>query len=142
MSRLIKLRDHTKYVVVHSSETSARQQVDLRFLDRRDRRRGKFGLGCHFIIHRDGRIQVVQRLDQVGCHTKGYDEVSVGVVMLGGRKTKDGEFVDNYTDEQKRKLLSLHTLYFPDAKLVGHRDLVPATQCPHFDVKGLTEMTE
>ena len=74
--------------------------------------------------------------EMVGAHCKNHNRHSIGVCYIGGL-SKDGKPADTRTDAQRialRNLLEqLHRRY-PDALIVGHRDLDPQKVCPCFDV--------
>ena len=73
----------------------------------------------------------------MGAHAKGYNAHSIGICYEGGLNARD-QPEDTRTPEQKE---TLHRLLerlkedYPDAKVVGHRDL-PGVQkdCPCFEV--------
>lgn len=89
-------------------------------------------------------------LEMVGAHVTGFNAQSVGVCYEGGLDA-EGKPADTRNALQKAALLSLlkelKTLY-PDAEIVGHRDLSPdlngngiiepnewVKMCPCFDAK-------
>ena len=134
----MKLRSQTLFIVVHSSATFPEMDVDAETIRQwHTKERGWRDIGYHSVITRDGSIQEGRDYHAVGAHVKGYNEVSVGTCLVGGiNKHNDPEF--NFTEKQmkslKRELQWLKTL-FPDAMVVGHRDLDPSTACPSFDVR-------
>lgn len=88
--------------------------------------------------------------DMVGAHARGYNATSLGVCYEGGLD-ENGKAADTRTPRQKEALHRLvHDLLlrYPEAKVVGHRDLSPDTnyngivdpwerikECPCFEVK-------
>lgn len=113
------------------------------------RARGWDGIGYHYVIRRDGRIEPGRPIMDVGAHVKGVNRESVGVVWVGGID-EDGKPVDNRTPIQCDVLARLTTglaLTFPQATVKGHRDFSPdldgdgiiedwefMKECPCFDV--------
>ena len=89
--------------------------------------------------------------DTVGAHARGYNAISLGVCYEGGLD-ENGKAADTRTPRQKEALHRLvHELLqrYPEAKVVGHRDLSPDTnyngivdpwerikECPCFEVIG------
>lgn len=73
-----------------------------------------------------------------GAHARGHNATSIGVCYVGGVDEKMNP-EDNRTAEQLRSmqlLVSLLWAMFPDADVLGHRDLPEVTKaCPSFDVK-------
>ncbi len=145
-------------IVLHCSDTRPSQDFTLEKLAASHRARG-FGKypGYHFYVRRDGTLYYCRPLSIAGCHVKGYNANSIGVcyegghreneiVLSGGEKEKGkmknlpvSKYEDNRTAEQQvtlHELLStLHEL-FPEARIVGHRDLPGvAKACPCFDAE-------
>jgi len=127
-----------QYLVIHSSNTKPRQRVNLAYMERVHRLKGRLWVGYHFCIDRKGQIEKGRALDQVGAHAPGFDNKSIGICLAGG-VDQNGDRVDNFTKDQRESLLQLiaylHTLY-PQAIAVGHMDLPNSnTECPSFSVK-------
>lgn len=126
-----------KYLVVHCSATSPKVNVDRAMIDRWHRERGWLCIGYHFVIKRDGTVEIGRQTTEVGAHVEGHNHESIGVCMAGGVDAKNNP-EQNFTDEQ---YVSLATLLgkllreFPRAEIVGHRDLNPNKACPSFDAK-------
>lgn len=131
-------RKLTKYIVIHASATPPEMDIganEIRKWHVRDNR--WIDIGYHSVIRRNGDIEEGRDYDVQGAHVKGYNSVSIGVCLVGGvNKHNDPEF--NYTKKQmkslKRELQWLKTLY-PEAMIVGHRDLTDHKECPCFDVQ-------
>lgn len=71
----------------------------------------------------------------VGAHCKRHNRYSIGICYIGGLSA-DGKPTDTRTEAQRTALRSLleqlHRRY-PNALIVGHRDLDPQKACPCFD---------
>ena len=105
---------------------------------RRDHRaRGFADIGYHYYITRDGVVHAGRALYQVGAHATGYNEHSIGICYEGGLDIR-GRPCDTRTPEQKetlRKLLERLKEDYPEAKVVGHRDLPGVKKdCPCYNV--------
>lgn len=104
--------------------------------------------GYHIAIDAKG---VVHRLAEDGTITngvKGYNSTAINVAYIGGIDS-NGKGVDNRTNEQKkalREVLKGLKAKYPDAVILGHRDISPDTngngivdpwerikECPCFD---------
>jgi N-acetylmuramoyl-L-alanine amidase len=93
-------------------------------------------IGYHFVIRRSGGVERGRWVRVAGAHVKGYNSMSVGVCMVGG-VDNDMKPEDNFTDEQWHALIDVISALkgdFPNAKIVGHRDLDSGKACPSFDV--------
>jgi N-acetylmuramoyl-L-alanine amidase len=126
------------YIVVHCSDTPASMDIGARDIDQWHTRQGWQGIGYHYVIRRNGTLEPGRSLDQQGAHTKGYNHNSVGVCLVGGHTAgKPGKPEDSFTPAQldtlKQLLTQLHAAY-PQAKVVGHRDLNHDRTCPSFNV--------
>lgn len=94
------------------------------------------GIGYHYVVRRDGSIELGRPLEMIGAHVVGHNRHSIGICYEGGLNSF-GEDADTRTPEQKvtlRKLLEELHRKFPKALIVGHRDLNPGKRCPCFDV--------
>ena len=89
------------------------------------RARGFRTVGYHFYISRDGTLTQHRRLLEVGAHARPYNRCSIGICYEGGLDPQ-GRPADTRTPVQRerlRQLLSLLRELFPEARVVGHRDV-------------------
>ncbi len=131
------MRKSTDFIVIHCSATPAKMDIGAKEIDRWHRAKGWFRIGYHFVIRRDGSVEYGRELNTVGAHAVGFNERSVGVCLVGGLAEDGKTSNNNYTPAQwltLDKLVSELESQFPQAKVVGHRDLL-STQCPAFNVK-------
>lgn len=137
------------YIVVHCSATKAGQPFTAADIDRWHKSRGWRCIGYHFVVCLDGSVELGRNVNDVGAHVYGYNKHSIGICYIGGLD-EDGKPADTRTPAQIKSLgellRRLHAS-FPDAQIVGHRDLSPDVngdgviekwewlkQCPCFDV--------
>ena len=123
-------------IIVHCSANRAGSALRMADIDSYHRSLGWIGCGYHYVIPTDGTIEPGRPEEMVGAHCKNHNRHSIGVCYIGGL-SKDGKPADTRTDAQRialRNLLEqLHRRY-PDALIVGHRDLDSQKACPCFDV--------
>lgn len=123
-------------IIVHCSANRAGSALRMADIDSYHRSLGWIGCGYHYVIPTDGTIEPGRPDEMVGAHCKNHNRHSIGVCYIGGL-SKDGKPADTRTDAQRialRTLLErLHRRY-PNALIVGHRDLDPQKVCPCFDV--------
>lgn len=132
-----------KYLVVHCSATPP--DLDWGVADIRRLHQDAFkwkDVGYHYIIKRDGTVEKGRADDTVGAHVKGYNEVALGICLVGGTNNKqEPEF--NFTDQQMESLEKVVAKLlgtYPKAYVLGHRDFPAVTKaCPCFDVKSWCE---
>lgn len=128
-----------KYIVVHCSATSPLQDYTPERLLMDHLARGFRTVGYHFYVRRDGTLTQHRWLLEVGAHCYPHNRHSIGVCYEGGLN-EQGEACDTRTDRQRsvlRDLLTSLKRLFPQAEIVGHRDLpgcIPK-ECPGFDAR-------
>ena len=137
-----------KYIVIHSTATPEGKDYTVADIRKMHKARGWRDIGYHYVIYRDGSLHEGRDVNISGGHARGYNSNSIGIVYIGGtsatEKDKNGHLKakDTRTPQQKATLLKLlkdlRKLY-PNAKIVGHRDL-NATACPSFDAKSEYKM--
>lgn len=126
-----------RYIVIHCSATKAGQDFRKADIDRWHRQQGWNGCGYHYVIDLDGTIEQGRAETQPGAHCSGYNRCSIGVCYIGGLD-RQGNPSDTRTEEQKealRMLVSKLRQRYPEAEVVGHRDLNRHKSCPCFDVR-------
>ena len=127
-----------KYIVVHCSDTRPGQPCNAEIIDDWHRARGFEMIGYHYVILPDGVVEHGRPLFLQGAHVgtpRNYNNQSIGVCYVGGRNA-NGEFADTRTPAQKQSLVSVLAFLksqYPNAKIVGHRDLNKGKACPCFD---------
>lgn len=116
-----------EYIVVHCSATPEGLDLNANDINRMHRNRGFSMIGYHKVIKLNGVVEEGRSIDKQGAHVKGYNHKSIGICYIGGldasRKAKDTR-----TELQQVALVNELTALkqkFPNAKIVGHRDLSP-----------------
>ena len=138
-------------IVVHCSATNPLIDWGARDIEvLHQRNNGWSTVGYHWVIRRNGIVEVGRQESIPGAHVKGHNLNSIGVCLVGGVDFNNRP-TPNYTTSQwaslKTLLVSLK-LRFPNARIVGHRDLSPdldgdgtveanewVKACPCFDVR-------
>ncbi|MDX2086053.1 MAG: peptidoglycan-binding domain-containing protein [Candidatus Melainabacteria bacterium] len=132
------MRKKTDYIVIHCSDTPPSMDIGAKEIDRWHRSKGWFRIGYHFVIRRDGTVELGRELNEVGAHTLHYNDRSVGVCLVGGMQEDRKKSENNFTQAQWEtldKLIGELEQQFPQAKVLGHRDLNRGRDCPCFDVQ-------
>lgn len=135
-------RLNTKYLVIHCSDTPATMDIGAKEIKQwhiadPPHGNGWADIGYHFVIRRNGVVEEGRPVDAIGSHVKGFNSSSVGVCMVGGRHgTNDFTQLQFNALEALIKLLAAQ---YPEAVIVGHRDLAVGKQCPSFDVQDWLE---
>lgn len=125
-------------IVIHCSATKPNQDIGSKEIRSWHLANGWKDIGYHFVIRRNGKIELGRSLDVRGAHVRGHNAASIGVCYVGG-VDENMNPEDNRTAEQLRSmelLVSLLWAMFPDADVLGHCDFPGVTKaCPSFDVK-------
>lgn len=126
-------------IVVHCAYTPPGMDVGAAEIDRWHKARGWSGIGYHFVIRRDGRVEKGRPLEKVGAHVAGHNAHSIGICLVGGKAREQDIPEDNYTAAQLaalRSLIEVLQARFPQADILGHRDFPNVHKaCPCFDVR-------
>ena len=133
------MRQETKYIVIHCSQTRPSQKWGAKEIDRVHREFGWLKIGYGAVLKRDGTWEQGRQDDEVQAHVKGYNHTAFGLCLVGGAKEENWKLEDdNFTGEQfesLKKELTRLILKYPDARIVGHYDLDKHKTCPNFDVQ-------
>ena len=137
-------------IIVHCSATKVGQDFTAADIDRWHRERGFNGIGYHYVIRLDGKLEKGRDVSLTGAHCKGWNERSIGICYIGGLD-ENGRPADTRTNAQKRVLyqiiMDLQREY-NILQVLGHRDTSPdlngdgviepyeyVKACPCFDVR-------
>ena len=127
---------HITLIVIHCSAVKPDQQSSAAQIDSWHRQRGfKFGIGYHYVIRRDGTLEMGRPEYMVGAHCKNHNQHSIGVCYEGGLDIR-GDPADTRTPQQRetmRQLINELRERYPKAIVVGHHNLNPLKACPCFD---------
>ena len=127
------------WIVVHCAATPSDMDIGVKEIRHWHLQRGFSDVGYHYIIRRDGTMEKGRTDTTPGAHARGYNMNSLGICLVGGSKKNSTLAERNFTGAQYislRKILTDLLLKFPDAELLGHRDLPGVTKaCPSFDVR-------
>ena len=135
-------------IFVHATATPRSHTVE-QVLNYFKRVKGWKAPGYHIMIDARGVAVFTFPLDKIANGVRGYNSTSVHVAWIGGIDAR-GKAIDNRTADQRTALRSVVLALkaaFPDAQLMGHRDISPdingngivdpwerIKECPCFDV--------
>jgi N-acetylmuramoyl-L-alanine amidase len=132
-------RTRTNHIVLHCSATRGIQDVGVKEIRSWHKAKGWRDVGYHFVIRRNGKVELGRPERDIGSHVQGYNTASVGICMVGGLDDKTWRPSNNFTAAQWKALATLVAQLvkrYPAAKVLGHRDF-PRVQkaCPCFDAR-------
>ena len=130
-------RSSTDYIVIHCAATKASMDIGLKEIRKwHVQDNGWRDVGYHYIIRRNGEVELGRSNRDTGAHAAGYNHKSVSVCMVGGM-AEDNSAENNFTPHQWVALImeikKLSETY-PDAKIIGHNE-ISEKECPSFDVQ-------
>jgi len=120
-------------IVVHCSATPDSRDIGSQAIDRCHRFQGWSGIGYHYVIRKNGVIELGRPIEKIGAHVKGANSSSIGICVIGSTKFNEKQFESLRTLVNSLKSI-FGTLniyphnFFPSAKKQGKT-------CPNFDVK-------
>lgn len=123
-------------IIIHCAATKPTMDIGAKEIEQWHRARGFFGIGYHYVIRRDGTIEMGRPLEKAGAHAEGYNADSIGICMAGGIDNK-GKPQNNFTDAQWDSLAKLTkdlVQSYGALKIIGHNE-VAAKACPSFSVQ-------
>lgn len=123
-------------IIIHCSATKEGKSFYAKDIDKWHKARGWKGIGYHYVVDLDGKIEKGRSEDQIGSHCVGHNKNSIGICYIGGLD-KDGNPKDTRTKEQKEALWDLLRQLlckYPNATIHGHNEFA-AKACPCFDVQ-------
>ena len=127
--------ESVRFLVIHCSATRSDRPYTAEQLERDHLARGFRTTGYHFYIRRDGTLHHPRLLGEIGAHARGFNHCSIGICYEGGLDT-EGRPADTRTPQQRERLTELLGILkrlYPQALIVGHRELNPHKACPCFD---------
>jgi N-acetylmuramoyl-L-alanine amidase len=143
-------RDITE-IVIHATETYTNKDLGAVEINNLQVELGHEGIGYHYVIRRDGRLQRGRPVNRIGEHaaTNGHDIYSIGVAMVGGLNVSSGEnnatdyrSAQSFTREQfttLEKFVNSYYRRYPGGQVFGHNDIDAQELDPYFDVQDYVE---
>lgn len=121
-------------IIVHCSDSP--DDRDIGATEIRDwhvKGNGWANIGYHYVIRRNGHIELGRLHSETGAHVAGQNNDSIGICWVGRNKI---------SDEQKETLLKLlknliESYNLPKTKVFGHKEFDPKKTCPNLDMEKL-----
>jgi len=122
-------------IVIHCSDSPHGRGDDAATVHRWHVERGFDGVGYHHVITESGEVQAGRPHYWAGAHVRGHNAHSLGICLIGRGK-------EDFNHAQLKALVALLkglNAQYPEAVVLGHRDLDSTKTCPGFDVRDLVE---
>lgn len=116
-----------QFLVVHCADTPDDKDFSAEDIHKWHRQKGWDGIGYHAVICRDGTVHQGRPDYWPGAHVRGRNSISLGVCLIGRQDFSEGQLTELglWLDEKLEM--------YPNAQVVGHRDLDSSKTCPNFD---------
>lgn len=125
-------------IIIHASDTPPEMDIGADEIRQwHVEENGWDDIGYHAVIRRNGLVERGRLESVVGAHAYGYNRFSLGICLIGGRKSKSKDPESNFTREQYMSLFLLVERWVRDYNIsivVGHNE-VSNKPCPCFNVK-------
>ena len=118
------LRISTKYIALHHAAADNCEPWDINAWHKNQ---GWSGIGYHFFVTKEGLVYEGRPITSIGAHCAGQNLYSLGV-CCEGNYAKESEMPKEQMHALEELLAYLKSKY-PNAELVGHRD-IGASTCP------------
>ena len=126
-------------IIIHCAYSGPDMDIGVAEIDTWHRQRGFKSIGYHYVINRQGGVEIGRPESVTGAHTIGHNLDSIGICLAGGKRADEPKPDSNFTLSQLNALklvIDSLLLKYPGAKVFGHRDFAPR-DCPCFDVREL-----
>ena len=127
-------------IILHCSATPEGKDYTVATIRKWHKERGFADIGYHYVIYRDGSVNVGRPIEKVGAHCTGHNTGSIGICYIGGLASDGKTAKDTRTDAQKKSLVNLVTSLMERFKLTKsqihcHNEYANKA-CPSFKIDG------
>ena len=131
-------RSKTDMIVIHCSATPADMDIGVEKIKHwHVVENGWDDIGYHYVIKRDGTLEVGREEHRTGSHARAVNSTSIGICMIGG-SNKEGDWENNFLPEQfdtLEQLISTLQDKYDIKKIIGHYEVDDKKKGPSFNVK-------
>jgi hypothetical protein len=117
------------HIVMHCTATPSSADIGAADVHRWHLQRGWSGIGYHFVIRRNGKVEPGRLIEKQGAHVRGFNAKSIGISLAGGVASDGKTPLDNFNDVQlvaARDLVLdlMATHQVPIDNLMGHNEVI------------------
>lgn len=122
-------------IILHCSASPNGRHHTAADIDSWHKQRGWSGIGYHFVVLTSGLVENGRPVSQIGAHTRGHNQNSIGICMIGTDKFYASQFV-----ALRSLVVSLCAEYNLDLEhsVHGHNEFANKS-CPVFSVSDFIE---
>lgn len=120
----------TNKIVIHHTGNSVDDDLSAEQIHASHKAQGWVGIGYHFVIRKDGTVELGRPDWTVGAHAYGFNYCSIGLHICGNfNLAEPTEAQLNVLPMLIADICEAYGLIASDSVVMGHRDLM-ATDCP------------
>ena len=136
--------DEVDTIVVHQTDSSCRDP-ETQIVDTANYHisKGWCSIGYHIYIDQNGEIYQVNNLKDRGAHAGNANDYSIGIVICGDHRLRDGATNEEIIPKKQYKALIWTIAHIQNAypqfkKILGHTTLAPKSRtCPNLHISEL-----
>lgn len=126
-------------IFIHCSATPQGKDYTVADIKRWHLQRGFGDIGYHYVIYRNGQINIGRDINKIGAHCTGHNTNSIGICYIGGCDSTGKKAMDTRTPEQRKSLITLtkqlmSKYRIPKDKVFGHYQFAKK-ECPSFKIE-------
>lgn len=123
-------RETTNKIVIHHTGNPDDDDLSAKTLHASHRAQGWAGIGYHFVVRKDGSVELGRPDWAIGAHAEGFNYCSIGIHVCGNfNLVEPTEAQINALPMLIADICDAYGLIASDSVVMGHRDLM-ATECP------------
>jgi N-acetylmuramoyl-L-alanine amidase len=122
-------------IIVHCTDSDDSLDIGYREVNEWHKARGWLspsGISCgyHYIVRRDGRIEIGRPESEIGAHCEGQNSHSIGIVWVGRKQIAKPQW-DSLL-KKLRDIMDRHSVKID--KVYGHTEFNPNKTCPNLSM--------
>lgn len=130
-----KLVRHISKIIVHVTDSPDSLDIGVKEVrswhtDPPPKGNGWSDIGYHFLVKRDGVMEIGRPVEKAGAHCKGHNSNSVAICWVGRAKPTTVQ----YQSLLNTTRLLMQVYGISKADVYGHRELAPGKDCPALDM--------
>lgn len=106
-TQIIQSKRKINDIILHCSATPEGKDFTVTDIDKWHKQRGFNKIGYHYIIYRNGTVNIGRQESEIGAHCVNHNSHSIGVCYIGGCDISGKTPKDTRTPEQKKALVKL-----------------------------------
>lgn len=126
-------------ILLHCSATPSSMDIGVKEITQwhtlpEPKGRGWSHIGYHYVIRRNGTVELGCPIEQAGIHCSGHNARSIGICMVGGGLNGEDKYFTEAQFDSLAGLIRKLRKRWPMAPIYGHNEFADKA-CPVYDVK-------